>query len=158
MVLEQTNVEILGGGDAVPGLGSNLIDPSEVVLRISAHDTEGGVKVERFGKEFAPLVTSGPPGVTGYTTGRPQVREVSLIGRAWYERTKSRSRQNSSVARKMEQCTPKKSPWPKGQGVKVLETPWPFGHGLLFQGGRGQLRSTEYLKLNSSRRSSRLMS
>ena len=32
--------------------------------------------VERFTKEFAPLVTSGPPGVTGYTTGRPSVREV----------------------------------------------------------------------------------
>jgi hypothetical protein len=32
--------------------------------------------VERFSKEFAPLVTSGPPGVTGYTTGRPPVREV----------------------------------------------------------------------------------
>jgi hypothetical protein len=33
-------------------------------------------KVDRFTKEFAPLVTSGPPGVTGYTTGRPAVREV----------------------------------------------------------------------------------
>jgi hypothetical protein len=32
--------------------------------------------VERFTKDFAPLVTSGPPGVTGYTTGRPAVREV----------------------------------------------------------------------------------
>ena len=32
--------------------------------------------VERFTKEFAPLVTSGPPGTTGYTTGRPPVREV----------------------------------------------------------------------------------
>jgi hypothetical protein len=32
--------------------------------------------VERFTKEFAPLVTAGPPGVTGYTTGRPAVREV----------------------------------------------------------------------------------
>ena len=31
--------------------------------------------VERFSKELAPLVTSGPPGVTGYTTGRPAVRE-----------------------------------------------------------------------------------
>ncbi len=33
------------------------------------------------------LVTSGPPGVTGYTTGRPQVREVfaywpALVGKA----------------------------------------------------------------------------
>jgi hypothetical protein len=32
--------------------------------------------VERFTREFAPLVTSGPPGVTGYTTGRAPVREV----------------------------------------------------------------------------------
>ena len=32
--------------------------------------------VERFTKEFAPLVTSGFPGTTGYTTGRPPVREV----------------------------------------------------------------------------------
>ena len=32
--------------------------------------------MDRFTKEFAPLVTSGPPGVTGYTTGRDPVREV----------------------------------------------------------------------------------
>ena len=33
-------------------------------------------KVDRFGKELAPLVTSGPPGVTGFAGGRPQAREV----------------------------------------------------------------------------------
>jgi hypothetical protein len=49
--------------------------PPEVVLRVTVHDRDKA-KVERFAKEFAPLVTSGPPGVTGYTTGRPQVREV----------------------------------------------------------------------------------
>ena len=32
--------------------------------------------VERFTKEFAPLVTSGYPATTGYTTGRAVVREV----------------------------------------------------------------------------------
>ena len=50
-------------------------DIAEVGLRIgvrSAYRTP----VERFTKEFAPLVTSGPPGITGYTTGRPPVREV----------------------------------------------------------------------------------
>jgi hypothetical protein len=47
----------------------------EVVLRVSVQDSRRAV-VERFTKEFAPLVTSGPPGVTGYTTGRPPVREV----------------------------------------------------------------------------------
>jgi hypothetical protein len=49
--------------------------PPEVVLRVSVRDSRKAV-VERFTKEFAPLVTSGPPGVTGYTTGRPPVREV----------------------------------------------------------------------------------
>ncbi len=42
--------------------------------------------VERFAKEFAPLVTSGPPGVTGYTTGRPPVREVFAYWPAWSPR------------------------------------------------------------------------
>jgi hypothetical protein len=47
----------------------------EVVLRVSVRDLRREA-VERFTKEFAPLVTSGPPGITGYTTGRPAVREV----------------------------------------------------------------------------------
>ena len=33
-------------------------------------------KVERFGKEIAPLVTSGPPGVTGFAGGRPKPQRV----------------------------------------------------------------------------------
>ena len=45
------------------------------MLRVSARDPDKA-KLERLAKEFAPLVTSGPPGVTGYTTGRPAVREV----------------------------------------------------------------------------------
>jgi hypothetical protein len=48
---------------------------ASVVLRVAVRDSRKGV-VERFTRELAPLVTSGPPGVTGYTTGRPQVREV----------------------------------------------------------------------------------
>ncbi|MCS6852548.1 MAG: DUF1446 domain-containing protein [Gemmataceae bacterium] len=67
-------VECLGSGDLVPGVGP-AVDPPEVVLRVSVRDSRRAV-VERFAKEFAPLVTSGPPGVTGYTTGRPPVREV----------------------------------------------------------------------------------
>ena len=30
----------------------------------------------RFGKEIAPLVTAGPPGVTGFAGGRPKPQEV----------------------------------------------------------------------------------
>lgn len=72
---EQTQIECLGGGDVVPGLFPPPAGLHEVMLRVSVRDSRREA-VERFTKEFAPLVTSGPPGVTGYTTGRPPVREV----------------------------------------------------------------------------------
>ncbi len=59
----------------MPGVVPAGQKPPEVVLRVSVRDPRKAT-VERFAKEFAPLVTSGPPGVTGYTTGRPAVREV----------------------------------------------------------------------------------
>jgi hypothetical protein len=66
-------VECLGAGETVPGLPR--CEPPEVVVRVGARDPQRSV-IDRFTKEFAPLVTSGPPGVTGYATGRPPVREV----------------------------------------------------------------------------------
>ncbi|HMC66748.1 MAG TPA: hypothetical protein VKI65_17565, partial [Gemmataceae bacterium] len=72
--LEQSLIECLGAGASnVPAPGQS--PPNEVLLRVSARDCRRAA-LERFTKEFAPLVTSGPPGVTGYTTGRPPVREV----------------------------------------------------------------------------------
>jgi Acyclic terpene utilisation family protein AtuA len=72
---EHSHIECLGSGDSLPGVLPRPADDPEVVLRVAVHDARRAV-VERFTKEFAPLVTSGPPGVTGYTTGRPTVREV----------------------------------------------------------------------------------
>jgi hypothetical protein len=74
MPFEHSNVECLGTGACAPGVLRGP-DPAEVVLRVTVRDRDKS-KVERFTKEFAPLVTSGPPGVTGYTTGRPPLREV----------------------------------------------------------------------------------
>ncbi|MCI0703899.1 MAG: DUF1446 domain-containing protein [Planctomycetia bacterium] len=71
----ESNVEVLGAGDCVPGVVNASADPPEVVLRVAVRDPRKAA-VERFTKEFAPLVTSGFPGTTGYTTGRPPVREV----------------------------------------------------------------------------------
>jgi hypothetical protein len=84
----QFHVECLGTGDSLPGVLPR-IDPPEVVLRLTVHDARKEV-VERFSRELAPLVTSGPPGVSGYTSGRPAVREVfaywpALIDRAEVE-------------------------------------------------------------------------
>lgn len=69
-----SQVEVLGAGDLVPGVLPKA-DPPEVVLRVAVRDPNRAA-VERFTREFAPLVTSGYPGTTGYTSGRPPVREV----------------------------------------------------------------------------------
>jgi hypothetical protein len=73
--LEQSNVECLGAGDCIPGVIGARAEPPEMMLRVTVRDSRRAA-VERFTKELAPLVTSGPPGVTGYTTGRAPVREV----------------------------------------------------------------------------------
>jgi hypothetical protein len=79
--LEKTLIECLGAGDAVPTSPSFPIPQSpvplrqEVMLRVSAHDPRREA-LERFAKEFAPPITSGPPGIAGYAAGRPQVRPV----------------------------------------------------------------------------------
>ncbi len=53
----------------------NEDDINEIVLRIGvrSHDYSS---VERFGKEIAPLILTGPPGVTGFAGGRPKPSEV----------------------------------------------------------------------------------
>jgi len=75
VAVDRSNIECIGGGACAPGVIDPSADPPEVMLRVSVHDRRKHV-VERFAKELAPLVTSGPPGVTGYTTGRPAAREV----------------------------------------------------------------------------------
>jgi len=69
------NVECLGAGEAVPGLHAAPQGLREVMLRISVHEPRREA-VERFAKELAPLATSGPAGLAGYASGRPQVRPV----------------------------------------------------------------------------------
>ena len=75
--LARTNIECLGAGDSMPGvrLPGPGCEPWEVVLRVTAHDPRREA-LDRLAREFAPLVTSGPPGVTGYATARPEPRRV----------------------------------------------------------------------------------
>lgn len=67
--------EVIGAGDLYPGGRETADDPWEVTLRVAVRDPSRET-VERFTRELAPLVTSGPPGVTGYTGGRPRPRQV----------------------------------------------------------------------------------
>lgn len=73
---DRSHVELLGAGDGVPGL--HAAPPAglrEVVLRLAVHDARREA-VERFTREFAPLATSGPAGLAGYTQARGEVRPV----------------------------------------------------------------------------------
>jgi len=67
--------EYLGVSACLPGIAVPPDDPAEVVLRLAVRDRDRA-RVERFGKEIAPLVTAGPPGVTGFAGGRPKPQEV----------------------------------------------------------------------------------
>lgn len=72
---ENRETELLGTGACLPGIFEAPQEIPEVVLRLGVRDTDSG-RVERFGKEIAPLVTAGPPGVTGFAGGRPKPQEI----------------------------------------------------------------------------------
>ncbi len=76
-MFRETLVECLGTGASVRGIASRMVDTQlvETVLRVSvAADTRE--PVNRFTREIASLVTSGPQGITGYATGRPKVLPI----------------------------------------------------------------------------------
>ena len=50
-------------------------DLNEVVLRIGVR-SQDKKSIERFGMEIAPLILTGPPGVTGFAGGRPKPSDV----------------------------------------------------------------------------------
>ncbi len=65
------------GVDATHGdlAGKPAPDLAEVQLRVGVRAREKA-PVERFTREIAPLVLTGPPSVTGFAGGRPQVEEI----------------------------------------------------------------------------------
>jgi hypothetical protein len=86
---EERLVEFLGANVCHSGIASADAQPSEVVLRmgVKGHDQK---KIDRFGMELVPLVTSGPPGVTGFAGGRPKATEIigfwpALVGKSRIE-------------------------------------------------------------------------
>jgi len=83
--------ELVGVGACLPGILPVPDEPAEVVLRLGVRDTDRD-KVERFGKEIAPLITTGPPGVTGFAGGRPKPQEVVAYWPALLAREEVESR------------------------------------------------------------------
>jgi hypothetical protein len=72
---EETITELVGVDSCHGPITPPAAVTNEVVLRVGVKDPSRE-KVDRFGKELAPLVTSGPPGVTGFAGGRPKAAEV----------------------------------------------------------------------------------
>jgi hypothetical protein len=58
-----------------PLAGEPSADLAEVQLRVGVRGSDRGA-IERFTKEIAPLILTGPPAVTGFAGGRPKVEEI----------------------------------------------------------------------------------
>ncbi|MCS6966769.1 MAG: DUF1446 domain-containing protein [Candidatus Kapabacteria bacterium] len=71
---EETRTEFVGY-NACHGPLAKPIEPNEVMLRIAVRSPDYAA-VDRFTRELAPLILTGPPGVTGFSGGRPKPSEV----------------------------------------------------------------------------------
>jgi hypothetical protein len=73
---DQVLTEFVGANATHGSLaGKPREDLPEVQLRVGVRGEDRNA-VERFTKEIAPLVLTGPPGVTGFAGGRPKVEEI----------------------------------------------------------------------------------
>jgi hypothetical protein len=73
---DQVLTEFVGANATHGALAGEVSsDLPEVQLRVGVRGEDRSA-VERFTKEIAPLVLTGPPGVTGFAGGRPKVEEI----------------------------------------------------------------------------------
>ena len=72
---EEIRTEYVGYNSCLGPLARAQEEPNEVVLRVGVRGPDFA-SVERFGKELAPLILTGPPAVTGFAGGRPKPSEV----------------------------------------------------------------------------------
>jgi hypothetical protein len=72
---EEVRTEFLGYNSCHGPLAVPPEEVNEVVVRIGVRGKDFDA-VERFGKEIAPLILTGPPSVTGFAGGRPKPSEV----------------------------------------------------------------------------------
>jgi hypothetical protein len=72
---DEVRTEFLGYNSCHGPLAPAPAEVNEVVLRIGVRGKDYA-SVERFGKEIAPLILTGPPSVTGFAGGRPKPSEV----------------------------------------------------------------------------------
>ena len=72
---DQILTEFVGANATHGSLAGDPRDLAEVQLRVGVRGPDKAA-IERFTKEIAPLILTGPPGVTGFAGGRPKVEEI----------------------------------------------------------------------------------
>ncbi len=90
----ETNVELVGLNSCNEDpdiLNQDMSDLNEVQLRISVYG-DSKEELDRFGKEIAPLILTGPSGVTGFAGGRPKASEVVAYWPALMDKTAAEPR------------------------------------------------------------------
>ncbi len=87
LAFDRVLVELVGW-DATHGhlAGEPPRDLPEVQLRVGVRGMDRAA-VERFTREIAPLVLTGPPAVTGFAGGKPRVQEIVAYWPALIDRT-----------------------------------------------------------------------
>ena len=72
---DEIRTELQGYNACHGPLAKTFDELNEVVLRIGVRSQDRKA-IERFGMEIAPLILTGPPGVTGFAGGRPKPSDV----------------------------------------------------------------------------------
>lgn len=72
---EEIRTEFLGFNSSFGNLAQHADMLNEVVMRVGVRGKDKSA-IERFGREIAPLILTGPPSVTGFAGGRPKPSEV----------------------------------------------------------------------------------
>ena len=84
---EDRFVEVFGTNVCYKGIVKQNEEPAEVLLRVGAK-SQNKELLNLLGREVAPLITSGPVGVTGFAAGRPRPTEIVGYWPALIDKTK----------------------------------------------------------------------
>ena len=88
---ENRFLELFGTNVLYKGLVPAPEQPAEIMMRIGARADDARA-LDTLGMELAPLITSGPPGVTGFAGGRPRATEVVGYWPALIDKTRVTTR------------------------------------------------------------------
>lgn len=90
---EDRYLELLGTNVCYEGIVPAPEQPGEILMRVGAKGPDRK-KLDVIGRELAPLVTAGPPGLTGFAGGRPRATEIVGYWPALIDKSKVTTRVN----------------------------------------------------------------